>query len=113
MKTIIILLLAAAGASAQLRAPIQGLIKYEVLGAHTFNVDSVGQIEIYPDSVKAFNMTWQLMGQEKMKTDGARIIRGIYDLQYKDQRAILIVIHKRASFMIPGYQDIDLIQLPW
>lgn len=99
-------------AQTKLRAPIEGLIKYEVMGQHQFQVDSVGQIEIYADSVKAFDITWQLMGQERMKTDGARILSAIYDLQYKDQRAILLVINKRANFMVPGLMDIEMIQIP-
>ena len=112
MKTIILTLITITS-FAQLREPVKETIFYERVSANILNIPVTGRIEIFTDTLHAFDITWTIKRRRVFKTDGGdKLLEAIMDISHKGQNATLMVINKRALFMVPGLQDIEMIQLP-
>lgn len=100
-----LLLLIPLSSFAQIRAPVQQTIFYQ----SETNIPT--KIEIYQDSVRAFDLTWKIKQWHTFKADGDKLLKATVELTYKTQSATLLVNNRKALFIVPGIRDIELIQL--
>lgn len=101
----VIILLTSISSFAQLRAPVQQTIFYQS------ETNLPTKIEIYQDSVRAFDLTWKIKKWHAFKADGDKLLKATVELTYKTQSATLLVNNRKALFIVPGIRDIELIQL--
>jgi hypothetical protein len=112
MIKIYALILFPAVSLAQIREPVQQTIFYEITHRIPFETPNKGKMELWTDSVSAFDMTWKIQEIRNFEAVHDKLIRAILYLKYKEQRAILIVINEKVLFIIPQGFDVPMIQYP-
>ena len=97
----------------QLREPEQQIIFFERVSNNNLNIPKEGKILVFTDSLQAFDLTWNIDTILLHETDGGdKLLKAVYHISHKGQKATLLVINRRLSFMMNGLQDVEMIQLP-
>lgn len=115
MKTIIILLfpLLSLSQGRYLREAVQGTIFYEITTNNIPITTKIkGKIEIFTDSLIAFDITWKIKQYGKTTLVHDKVLEASYVLEYNGQLAYLIVKNEDVLFVLHRLFDIPMIQYP-
>jgi hypothetical protein len=75
------------------------------------NEPRVGEILFFEaDSVKAFDITWTLVGKDKVITKDAVIFSGIFQLEHQGVKASLTIVSKEVTFIMDGGTMVNFLQ---